>query len=147
MSSSREAIASALFALLSTTTGAATASRRLKHWSEVNSVEMPALFLTQGTETFDETFTKVGSMPRKTMNFTAYLYAHSGGLGTSVPSTILNGMIDAIENALRPNLATGQKQTLGNLVVHCYIAGTVQTDEGVLGDTGVAVVPIEVLTT
>ena len=144
--STRESIATALFNLLVATTGVQTYSRRLQHWSDVNSADMPALFLTQGSEAFEESGAKMGLVPVKKMTFTAYLYAHSGGLVGSIPATVLNGLVDAIEAALRPNLATGQKQTLGGLVIHCYIAGTVQTDEGVLGDTGVAVVPIEVLT-
>lgn len=147
MSATREGIAVALFNLLSSATGVVFSSRRLQHYESVNSANMPALFLTQGQEVFEEDGVQIGLSPKKKMTFTCYLYAHSGGLAISAPSTVLNGLIDAIETALRPNLAAGQKQTLGGLVVHCYIAGTIQTDEGVLGDIGVAVVPIEVLTT
>jgi hypothetical protein len=34
---------------------------------------------------------------------------------------------------------------LGGLVQHCWIAGRITTDEGVLGGQSVAIVPVEIL--
>ncbi|HXP74621.1 MAG TPA: hypothetical protein VN823_10790 [Stellaceae bacterium] len=56
----------------------------------------------------------------------------------------MNPLLDAIETALAPDLVTNV-QSLGGLVAHCWIAGKVETDEGVLGGQAVAIVPIEIL--
>jgi hypothetical protein len=54
--------------------------------------------------------------------------------------------LDALEAALAPSPVTGI-QTLGlpGMVRHVTISGKVETDEGVLGDQAVAIVPIEIL--
>jgi len=47
---------------------------------------------------------------------------------------------------LAPLPATGiQNLGLPTMVQHAYIQGKVETDEGVLGDQAVAVIPIEIL--
>jgi len=59
---------------------------------------------------------------------------------------LLNPMLDALEAALAPLPATGiQNLGLPTMVQHAYIQGKVETDEGVLGDQAVAVIPIEIL--
>jgi hypothetical protein len=62
------------------------------------------------------------------------------------PGTILNPLIDALEAALAPSATTGiQNLGLPEMVQHAYIAGKVETGEGVLGDQAIAIVPVEVL--
>ena len=58
-----------------------------------------------------------------------------------MPSTILNGLVDAVAAALAPEPASN-KQTLGGLVQHVWIDGAIVTDEGVLADQAVAIIPI-----
>jgi hypothetical protein len=72
-----------------------------------------------------------------------YLYAQAPDELTS-PATVLNPLLDAVEAALAPD-PVGHVQTLGGLVSHCWIAGRIQTDEGVLGGQAVAIVPVEIL--
>jgi hypothetical protein len=60
----------------------------------------------------------------------------------AAPSTILNPLMDAVQNALAPDDPKLERCTLGGLVEHCWIEGRVETDEGALGDQAVAIVPI-----
>lgn len=137
----REAIYTALFALVSTTTGIKTASRRLKVWTEVPQGEQPALFMTQIGESAE---TLTNQRTRWFMRVELYLYATTKDTSQS-PASVLNPIIDAIVNKIQP--LNQEKQTLGGLVEYCRIAGQLQTDEGVLGDQAVVIIPIEMLAT
>lgn len=137
----REPIYQALFAKLSSINGFLTKSRRLQHWSDVPAGAQPALFQAQKSENA----VKVRGIPTKwTVDLHLYIYAYSTDANAS-PSTILNPLVDAIENALAPD-STGN-QTLGGLVSHCSIIGNIETDEGVLGSQAVAIIPIQIVTT
>ena len=136
-------MAVALFAKLQTASGFNTFSRRLKAWNEVAPPMQPALFLTQGKEQVNNQTVKMGGPQIHTVNFTVYIYCNNGGMNDATPASALNAQLDAIEACLAP--LPGQKQTLDGAVVHAYIVGPIETDEGVLGDQSVAIVPIEVL--
>jgi hypothetical protein len=141
----REPIYGALFALLSSVAPFATASRRLRHWSQVEPAEQPALFLVQKRET-----AKVadGSPTAWRAEVELYLYCQAPDDETA-PASVLNPLLDAIEAALLPSgadLARGT-QSLGGRASHCRIAGAIETDEGALGGQAVAIVPIEILVT
>lgn len=138
----RESIAAALFALAGSTAGFVTKSRRLKHWSDVTAEDQPALFQSQGKETVDTAAAKMGAPNVHKIEFQLYIYVHSTD-PTVPPSSLLNPILDALEAALTPT--PGLKQTLGGLVQHAFISGSIETDEGVLGDQAVAIVPIEAL--
>ena len=74
-----------------------------------------------------------------------YVYVHSSDPYLA-PATLLNPLLDALEAALAPSPATGvQHLGLPTMVQHAYIAGKVETDEGVLGDQAIAILPIEIL--
>jgi len=134
----REPIYAALFALLSGAAPFATASRRLRHWSDVGPAEQPALFVVQKSETAER---KVGLPARWRASVDVYVYAHAPDDQTA-PATVLNPLLDAVETALAPQ---GAVQTLGGLAAHAWIAGKIETDEGVLGGQTVAIVPVEIL--
>src|SRR5271166_3813684 len=64
----------------------------------------------------------------------------------AAPAIILNPLLDALEQALAPSMATGiQNLGLPEMVQHAYIAGKIETDEGVLGDQAIAIVPVEIV--
>jgi hypothetical protein len=139
----REPIYAALFATVATAVNFVTASRRLRHWGDVGPAEQPALFQAQKSETAKRTR---GLPPRWTLEVDLYIYAQAPDELTA-PATVLNPLLDAVDAALAPggaDVATGT-QTLGGLVSHCWIAGKIQTDEGVLGGQAVAIVPIEIM--
>lgn len=138
---SREAIYAALFELLSGAASFNTASRRLRHWSDVAAAEQPALFMVQKRETAAR---RRGLPPRWTLLVDVFVYAHAPDELTP-PATVLNPLLDAIEAALAPDNAASNLQTLGGLAEHVSISGAVETDEGVLGGQTVAILPIEIL--
>ena len=136
----REPIYAALFALVAGAASFVTVSRRLRHWSDVGAAEQPALFMTQKSENAEER----RPLPVKwRASVDLYLYAQAPD-DLTPPATMLNPLLDAVEAALAPD-AVSHVQTLGGLVSHCWIAGRVQTDEGVLGGQAVAIVPVEIL--
>ena len=135
----REAIYAALFAKLSAIPGFNTSSRKLKHWSDVPQSDQPALFVVQKHETGKNT----RGIPTKwSLSATVYVYANSNNSDVA-PSQISNPLVDAIEAALAPDF-TGF-QTLGGLVSHAWIEGTIETSEGVLGDQEVVIIPVDML--
>ncbi len=134
----REPIYSALFALLSGCAPFVTASRRLRHWSDVGPAEQPALFVVQKSETAER---RAGLPTKWRASVDVYVYAHAPD-ETTAPATALNPLLDAIEAALAPQ---GAVQTLGGLASHAWIAGKIETDEGVLGGQAVAILPVEIL--
>jgi hypothetical protein len=139
----REPIYAALFARVAAAAGFVTTERRLRHWGDVAPAEQPALFQHQKGET--AAVKPLGAPTVWTLRVELYLYAHSSDPYLA-PAAALNPLIDAVEAALSPNAATGiQDLGLPAMVQHAYIAGKVETEEGVLGDQAVAIVPIEIL--
>ena len=136
----RERIYAALFALVAGAADFVTVSRRLRHWTDVGAAEQPALFQIQKSETAEER-AKLPAKWRAAVDL--YLYAQAPDELTA-PATVTNPLIDAVEAALAPDPVTNV-QSLGGLVAHCWIAGKIQTDEGVLGGQAVAIVPVEIL--
>ena len=139
----REPIYAALFGLVETAADFAVVDRRLRHWSDVAPAEQPALFMAQKTEL--ASIKALGAPTVWTLAVDLYVYAHSSDPYLA-PATVLNPLIDAVEAALAPSAATGiQNLGLPAQVQHAYISGKIETDEGVLGDQAVAIVPIEIL--
>lgn len=136
----REPIYAALFALVASAADFITVSRRLRHWTDVGAAEQPALFQVQKSETAEE---RRPLPPKWRATVDLYLYAQAPDELTA-PATVLNPLIDAVEAALAPD-PFSNVQSLGGLVSHCWIAGKIQTDEGVLGGQAVAIVPVEIL--
>ena len=134
----REQIYSALFAKLQAVAGFTTVSRRLKLWDDVPQSEQPALFMAQKRESATG---EPGLNRVWTFEVDVYLYARTCDDKEESPATTINPLVDAVIAALAPDPITN-KQTLGGLVQHAWIEGTIETDEGVLGEQGVAVIPI-----
>ncbi len=136
----REPIYAALWNLAQASAGFVTKSRRAQYLDDVPQGMFPALFMIQKSESPQN----VAGLPAVwvfTVEF--YIYAHTQGDKTIMPSTILNGLIDAVSNSIAPDAVTG-KQTLGGLVQHAWIDGGIDIYEGVLGDQAVAVIPVTI---
>lgn len=136
----REPIYAALFAKVSNLPGIVTSSRKLKHWNDVNPADQPALFQTQNGE---NAIIKTGLPTKWSMDVDLYVYCHAGNDPDATPSTDLNVILDAIEEALKPDYSG--YQTLGGLVFDCCIDGKIETDEGILGPQSVAIIPIKIM--
>ena len=136
----REAIYSAIWAL-APVNQFVTYSRRLKPYDALKPAQYPALFQAQS----DEQVKRMANMPPAIdgqVNW--WLYAYTDPAGTKSPAEIINPLVDACENALAAT--EGYAQTLGGLVSQCWIEGTIKTDEGLLDNYSVAVIPIRFTT-
>jgi hypothetical protein len=139
----REPIYAALFARIAGAANFVTTGRRLRHWSGLTPAEQPALFMRQKSEV--ATVTALGAPTVWTLLVDLYVYAHAGDPYVA-PATVLNPLVDGVEAALAPLAATGlQNLGLPATVQHAYIAGKIETDEGVLRDQAVAIIPVEIL--
>jgi hypothetical protein len=139
----RESIMSALFTLVSTSAGYASASRRLKLWGEVGSTDKPALFMYERDDTYANGKNYLSIVE---MNVDLFIYIDAGKDQSIVPISTLNPLIDAVDAALATGKVNG-RQTLGGLVSHCWIEGKVMKDPGDLDGDGIAVIPIKILAT
>ena len=134
----REAVMTALLALLTSGGTFLTSGRRVLPWNKVAS--QPALFLRHVGEQVSDRPT--GMPPRTILECEAWIYNKVGG--DEVPDTALNALLDAVETLLLPNLAD-DAQTLGGVVQHCWIEGKTEIYPGDLDNQAIAVVPIRVL--
>ena len=139
----REAIYGALWSLAAGAASFASANRRLRHWADLAPAEQPALFMSEKGE---RAVTRaLGTPIIWTLYADFYIYVHSSDPYLA-PAMLLNPLLDALAAALAPSPATGiQNLGLPTMVQHAYIAGKVETDEGVLGDQAIAIVPVEIL--
>ncbi len=139
----REAIYSALWQLGAGSGQFASTNRRLRHWSDVAPIEQPALFMSEKGGL--AVVKALGAPIAWTLHADFYIYVHTSDPYIA-PGTILNPLLDALEQAIAPSPATGiQNLGLPEMVSHAYIAGKVETDEGILGNQAIAIVPVEIL--
>jgi hypothetical protein len=139
----REPIYAALFDVLAGAADFTLVDRRLRHWSDVAPAEQPALFVAQKTEL--ASVRTLGAPTVWTLAVDLFVYAHSSDPYLA-PATVLNPLLDAVEAALAPSATTGvQDLGIPSQVQHAYISGKIESDEGVLGDQAVAIVPVEIL--
>lgn len=149
---SREAIYSALFALVSqgegqpgkiTGAGGETlqyTSRRVKLFGDLPA--QPALCQAE----HGETYAQATNLPYKRTFTASWLIYHAVGDPNAVPSTTTNNLLDALETAITPYPNNpGFRQTLGGLVHHCFINGKVFRESGDLDGQALLVVPISIL--
>ena len=139
----RETIYAALWELGSNAARFATTNRRLRHWSDVGPAEQPALYMSE--KGGHAAVKKLGAPIVWTLYADFYIYVHSSDPYLA-PGMLLNPLLDALEAALAPSPTTGiQNLGLPAMVQHAYISGKIETDEGVLGDQAIAIVPVEIL--
>jgi hypothetical protein len=150
---SREAIYSALFALVSqgegqpgkiTGAGGETllfTSRRVKLFGDLPA--QPALCQAE----HGETYAQQTNLPyKRTFSASWLLYHTAGNDPSAVPSTTTNNLLDAIGAAITPYPNNpGYRQTLGGLVHHCFINGKVFRESGDLDGQALFIVPITLL--
>jgi hypothetical protein len=140
---SRENIAQAVYNLVASIPGLVTVSRKWKHFSDVSPGQQPALFIRQTGQYVEQLR---GLPPKWVYSYELALYAHADN-PEDVPATIQNELLDLIEAAFAPDNSTTDVLTLGQAVSHCWIEGEIETDEGLLGQQTVALIPVRVLAT
>jgi hypothetical protein len=139
---SREDAYSALWDKLTALAPWTTASRKLRHWADVSPMEQPALFMTTGQVQYQ---TITGTTPRKTLSGKLYVYVNT--TGAEAPGPILNDLLDAIDSAFAISPINGRCNLGVAGVEWARIEGTIETDEGTLGDQAVAIIPFAILIT
>jgi len=145
MNQSRETIYAALFALVSGSASFTTASRKLRHWSDVAIEEHPALFQRQVDET---RLVQRGVPPKIQLHVELYIYVSTLAQQLDpavVPSQLMNPLLDALDAALVVDDLSNNVLTLGGLVSHCWVDGKTENFEGMLGDQAVAIIPVSIL--
>lgn len=140
----REAAFAALFALIQTATwnGGTTwafTDRRICLFKDCPA--QPAMFVVS----IDDDISQVTGLPYiQTWKANIIIYHNAGTVLANVPQQTDNMIIDAVFKALTP-LGPGNKQTLGGLVHHCFIKGTIKKVPGDLDGQSLITIPITML--
>lgn len=133
-----------------------TQSRRLRHWRELVDEQssraavaspvalFPALYVV-GARNLRLQKAAEGLPAAWVLETKVYLYNRDATPG-AVVETVRNSYLDALEAAIAPDPSTG-KQSLGGLVRDVRLGDEILTDEGVLGEIGLAIVPVLILLT
>ena len=113
----------------------------------VQATERPALFLTQGNQT--ET-PKKGLKAKIILEAELYVYVSLlDGEDSVMPQ--LNELLDKIRVKVAPDYPEMcEYQTLGGIVEHCWLEGTIEifeAVEGMLDNQAIATIPLKILTT
>lgn len=149
----REAIFAALFALTSgvtwtvgsTSRGFKTRTRRIALFSDVPSTQQPWL----GQAEHDEVTGQQSNLPYKWILQASWIiYQDTGKDPKAIPAQENNRILGALQAALAPRPADPgfpKRNTLGGLVHHCYVDGTVFKDPGDIDNQGMMVIPIKML--
>ena len=157
MALNREALFDALYQRLVGIGGFMYTSRQFKTYDDLEASPQPALIMTKGSESVENVR---GFPPKWTLGGTIYLYCRNDQDPHVAPSVQLNQLITLVEGAFERTatesaIPNAQYQdspsdfltTLNGRCSHCWITGTIQTDEGMLGQQAVAVIPFEIVAT
>lgn len=122
------------------TAGVLTSGRRLQDWTKVAA--QPALFVRDTEEELE--YINI-ILQRQTIKAEVFIYARAGEDVNVTAGTVLNNLMDSIQNALVPDDPSSGRFTLGGLVEWCRLEGRVDKEPGDLG--GQAVAAAEILIT
>ncbi len=117
-------------------------SRKFRHFSKVDPKQQPAFFQTEHSEQAAE-LTNMPPFRKWTAWWTVFISSNQDDLNIAA-TVYLNDYLDAFDARLRP--APGQsKQTLGGLVHHAFIDGSILKVPGDDDGQGMLAVPITIL--
>lgn len=121
-----------------------TFSQMLKMYDEVSAGEQPAMYLHRGPETAEQKH--AFGVIKWTWKATVWVYYRVDGYKTEnfYPDKLTDQFKDSIEQLFQTDPLNG-RLTLGGLVHHCWIDGTIYTDPGVSDNQAVIIVPISIL--
>jgi hypothetical protein len=137
----REDIANALLARLTSGGAFVMSGRRLLGPESIPQAQTPALFLLDSDELYES---QARNLPSKRMlGFDAVVYVDVGADVNAVPATPLNNALDAIDAALKPDSGLGFV-TLAGKAYSVKIVGVIEKAPGDVTGKGLAFVPIEV---
>ena len=139
----REQVAIALFALLQTMGSSFnTYSRRPKLFGDAPS--LPALYMGQIQDDY-EYRNGTAAPPLVTMQFAVWIYGNFAEDPNVIPDTAFNALLDLLDTTIGGFAVNGLAQTLGGIVNHAWISGTVHRAPGWLNGQGEIFLTISVL--
>ena len=141
----RQQVADALWDLASQTAGITSSSQRFILWDQWSS-SLPGMTMLRVPQGGDERVRQDKGLPILKMRYHILIYTVAPQADDVFPDDIMNGMLDALDQAVKPvgfDLINNNAQTLGGLVDYCYPLGAVFIDPGETDQKGVAAVPFE----
>jgi hypothetical protein len=142
----RELILTTLFAQLKTLPGLKKTSRRPQLYTEIDNSQQPYLAMGAANQTPHND--PSGTPLWYELDVKLYLYVWSANEEVP-PSLIINKYLDYLDTLLTPP-APGTPWpagfvSLGGLVKHVWVVDQIETSGDVLGNQGVAIIPLRIL--
>lgn len=146
----RNQVFEALFTLVKTITPPggrswALTSQWFRMWDTLNEGDQPALFLVRGPQTSEQKH--AFGVTKLHWKANLWIYYRTDGYKTqnTYPDQLTDPLLDSIEQTFQTDPNVG-RLTLGDLVWHCWIDGTIFWEPGLDTDNqAVLVVPISIL--
>lgn len=120
-----------------------TSSLKFVMWDNLDASLKPAIFVVCTSEERVQGGEHVP--PLLTLKFEVFIYTFTEPTSDVLPMQVMSDILDAVDQALAPSPLAAFKQTLGNLVSHCWIEGTTRVVSGDLDGQGLAIIPVNVL--
>jgi len=142
MTATRNQIYDALLALgagAPFATPMAESSRRFKLFDQC---EKPALFQLEPDENYRA---REGRLRIRTFHVTWVFYTEDGQNPAATPAMTTSNILDVLDALFPEGNATGERQTLGGLVFHVAIEGSVKKYEGDLDGQTIITVPLVIV--
>lgn len=141
----REDVYNALFTILSGATwgsGSAFAFKSRKVIQPASLPAQPALMLVSHVEIVSQ----VTGLPYRQTWKASAIICHKAGIDpNAIPAQTDDLIIDAIFTALQPVGYDGERQTLGGLVHHCFVDGSILKFPGDFDGQSLIQIPISIL--
>jgi hypothetical protein len=117
-------------------------TRRIRASGDFNPTDFPILMIDELSETCNQG--EESSPEKTTFNIEMWVMINNGQDLNEEPISALNTLLDKIDIALAP--APYQNTcTLGGLVSHCWVDGTIDKQAGDIGGIGIARIPLKIL--
>lgn len=129
-----------------------TSSRKWQKWSDVSPTNQPALFIREGRQRAAQN--EDNGLTEWKLRATVWIYCQHPSDQGSIPSTLINNLLTAVKDQLKPPGGWGDSQRLYTataplgLVTNCCIEGDVLIDEGMapMDTQSIVVIPISIVT-
>jgi hypothetical protein len=127
--------------------------RRIPQRDAISPAMLPGLWVVQGDQVLQE---NAIALPKYEMKAYAAVMCEITGGENAIASTLLNALRDAVLYQMQQQtlaadgvtvipLLGGQKQTLGGVVYHARVKGTIVFNEGLQNNRSALVFPISIL--
>jgi hypothetical protein len=117
-----------------------TKSQSLKHWDDVPSTAQPALFLHRGIQTATQQHAYGPTKWVWLVYLWIYYRVDAFKTISTYPDEVTDVLIDWAETILQKN-EYGQ-QTLGGLIQHVCVEGSILFDSGITDNQAICVIPL-----